>query len=149
MLSWKQDKICIVFFIFHVFMDKCIRNGCGSVRGMIDNVIVGVFLYADYASLLSDNSNDLQQVDKIDCMMQWEIHTWKLMYQRARQLCLTGNMSECLKLYINGKKKKTQPKTKLEQLYKFVNLSKIFCKVRKMDREKFWVIGRKWKVCGL
>lgn len=56
-------------------MDKCIRNGCGSVRGVIDNVIVGVFLYADCASLLSDNSNDLQQVDKIDCMMQWEIHT--------------------------------------------------------------------------
>lgn len=95
---------------------------------MTDNVIVGVFLYADCASLLSDNSNDLQQVDKIDCMMQWEIHSWKLMYQRARQLCLTENTSECLKLYINGKKKPKQNWSKYINLW---TLLKCFVKLEK------------------
>lgn len=69
------------------------------------------------------------------------------MYQRAGWLCLTGNMSECLRLYINDRKQKK--KRKSEQVHKFVNLSKMVSKVGKMDRKKLRVIERKWKVCGL
>lgn len=45
--------------------------------------------------------------------------------------------------------KKKKKKTKSEQVHKFVNLSKMVSKVRKMDREKLRVVERKWKVCGL
>lgn len=50
-------------------MDKCIGNVCNVVKVVLaENVNACGLLYADYAILLADNPNGLQQ--KSDCMMQ-------------------------------------------------------------------------------